>query len=127
MSLAKGVRIAMSRDGNVYRGIVDQVVIRGNRWWVDLTDGQSIQITGDTRIETEAVVGTGDFLQTPEERWPNIYAAYDVYGTAPIRQRKICRCGRCVQPSAPSGMNAAGIPFDDVNPTSGGPGDLLGG
>ena len=118
-----GRRVRFSLEGSAWTtGFVrlERVEIRGERVWFDANRGMSWTFPDNTNrelllIELDDIIGTYDFLLEPNDKFPPIYAAFDNYGIAPIRARKMCNCGRCAEVvnEAPRGTRD-GIPVDDI-------------
>lgn len=94
---------------------------RGENFWLDTDDGQAFLLPEEFSVEAEEVVGSHDFLHTPEERFAHIYQAYDHYGDAPSRVRRRCNCLACLRVvTAPSGRLADDTIIDDAPGQKGG-------
>lgn len=99
-------------------GVLSAVARRGDGWWLDLADGQSLRYEEGVTVAADPILGTFDFAETPQERFPHIYAAYDNYDTAPVRRFNRCQCKSCQTAvvGPPTGLGPDAVPVDDVWP-----------
>jgi hypothetical protein len=66
---------------------------RGELLWLDLGNGQAVSVNEDMEIHEISVEGTFDFMATSQEKFAQIYAAYNHYGGGSARKRSVCNCG----------------------------------